>query len=94
MSNFSKHSDVLVDHHDAQLQCDHKGHTLPGLPVGSIMGYCNHVTNKFDVGIVSAHDARSYTIFTENGTHISRNHIVLKHMNVHFEPKTITDVLP
>ena len=83
-----------MDRHDAQLQSDHKGHTLPELPVGSIVGCHNHITNKFDVGIFSACDARSYTIFMENGTHINRNHIDLKHTNVHFEPMTITDVLP
>ena len=66
-----KHSDVLVGHHDAQLQCDKRGHVLPELPVGSKVGYRNHVTNKFNVGIVSARDARSYTIFTENGAHVS-----------------------
>ena len=74
----SKHSDVLVDHHDAQLQHDKRCHTLPELPVGSKVGYRNHVTNKFDVGLVSARDARSYTIRTENGTHVSRNCIDLK----------------
>ena len=31
----SKHSDVLVKHHDAQLQQDTTGPTLPELPVGS-----------------------------------------------------------
>ena len=64
----SKHSDVLVNHHNAQLQHDTRGRTLPELPVGSKVGYRNHVTNKFDVGIVSARDARSYMICTENGT--------------------------
>ena len=42
----SKHSDFLVDHHDAQLQCDKRGHALPELPVSSMVGYCDHVTNK------------------------------------------------
>ena len=50
----SKHSDVLVSHHDAKLQHDKRGRTLPELPVGSKVGYINHVTSKFDVGIVSA----------------------------------------
>ena len=31
----SKHSDALVSCHDAQLQHDKRGHTLPELPVGS-----------------------------------------------------------
>ena len=62
----SKHSDILVSRHDAQLQHDTRGHTLPELPVGSKVGYRNHITNKFDAGIVSASDARSYTISTEN----------------------------
>ena len=67
----SRHSDVLVNHHDAQLQCDKRGHPLPELPVGSKVGYRNHITNKFDVGIISTRDARSYTIYMENGAHIS-----------------------
>ena len=32
----------------------------------------------FDVGIISARDARLYTIFMENGTHVSQNRIDLK----------------
>ena len=71
VSTFSKHSDVLVSHHDAQLKCDKRGHALPELPVGSKVGYRNHITNKFDVGIISARDARSYTICMENGVHVS-----------------------
>ena len=86
----SKYSDVLVSHHDAQLQQDTRGHTLPELPVGSKVEYRNHVTNKFDVGIISARDARSYTIYTENGTHVSRNHIDLKQTNAPFELKIKT----
>ena len=84
----SKHSDVLVKHQDAQLQHDTRGHTLPVLPVGSKVGYRNHVTNKFDVGIVAARDARLYMICTENGTHVSRNCIDLKWTDAPFEPKT------
>ena len=49
----SKFSDALVSQHDAQLQCDKQGHTLPELPVGSKVGYRNHLTNNFDIGIVS-----------------------------------------
>ena len=60
VSNFSmRHSDKLVEQHDAQLQCDNKGHTLPELPVGSTVGYHNHLTNKYGIGIVTEHDARS-----------------------------------
>ena len=70
----NKHSDQLVDKHHAQLQQDKRGHVLPDLPVGSKIGYRNHVTNKFDVGIVSAGDAMSYT---EIGAHISQNCIDL-----------------
>ena len=43
---------------------------------------------NFDVGIVSARDTRSYTICTENGTHISRNCIDLKWTDRPFEPRT------
>ena len=64
----SKFSDVLVECHDAQLQHDSRGHTLPELPVGSKVGYRDHVTNRFNVVIVSARDARSYKICTEHGT--------------------------
>ena len=41
----NKHSGKLVDRHDAQLQCDKRGNALPELPVGSKVGYRNHVTN-------------------------------------------------
>ena len=77
-----------MSRHDAQLQQDKGGHALPELPVGSKVGYRNHVTNKFNVGIVSARDAISYTIFTENGAHVSRNRINLKCTDAPFEPKT------
>ena len=90
ISTFSRHSDVLVSHHNAQLQCDKRGHTLPELPVGTKVGCRNHVTNKFEVGINSARDARLYTIHTENGIHVSRNHIDLKWTDAPFESKTKT----
>ena len=75
-------------HHDAQLQQDTRGCTLSELPVGSKVGYRNHVTNKFDAGIVSARDARSYMIHTEHSTHVSRNCIDLKWIDTPFEPGT------
>ena len=78
----------MVSHHDAQLQHDKRGHVLPKLPVGSKVGHRNHVTNKFNVGIISARDARSYTIFMESGTHVSRKRIDLKHTDAPFELKT------
>ena len=91
VSNFStKHFDKLVDRHNAQLQCDKRGHVLPELPVGSKVGYRNHITNKFDVGIISARDARSYTIFMENSAHVSQNHIDLKRTDAPFELKDFT----
>ena len=77
-----------ISHHNAQLQCDKRGHTLPELPVGSKVGYRNHVTNKFDVGIISARDARLFTIYMENGVHVSQKHIDLKRTDAPFEPKT------
>ena len=86
----NKHSDVLVKCHNAQLQHDTRGRTLPELPVGSKVGYRNHVTNKLDVGIVSARDARSYMICTENSTNVSRNHIDLKWTEAPFELKIMT----
>ena len=86
----SKYSDVLAQHHDAQLQHDTRCCTLPELPIGSKVGYRNHVTNNFDVGIVSARDVRSYMIHTEHSTHVSRNHIDLKQTNAPFEQKTET----
>ena len=86
----SKHSDVLVKRHDAQLQHDTRSHTLPELPVGSKVGYRNHITNKVDVDIVSARDARSYRICTENSTHESRNHIDLKWTDAPLEPNITT----
>ena len=69
-----------------QLQHDTRGRTLPELPVGSKVGYQNHITNKSDVGIVSARDA----IHTEHSTHVSRNHIDLKWTDAPFEQKTET----
>ena len=87
VQTFNRNSDVLVKHHNAQLQQDTRGHTLPELPVGSKVGYQNHVTNNFDVGIILARDARSYTIGTESGTHVSRNCIDLKQTDATFEPK-------
>ena len=86
--SISKHSDVLVDHHYAQLQCDKRGHVSPELPVGTKVGYRYHVTNKFNVGMVSARDSRLYTICMENGVHVSRNCIDLKWTDAPFEPKT------
>ena len=46
------------------------------------------MTSKFDVGIISARDARSYTIYMENGVHVSQNCIDLKRTDAPFEPKT------
>ena len=86
----SKYSDILAQHHNAHLQHNTRGHTLPELPVGSKVGYRNHITNNFDVGIVSARDTRSYTICTEHGTHVSRNHIDHKQTDAPFEQKTET----
>ena len=65
-----------------------RGHALPELPVGIKAGYRNHVTNKFDVGIILARVARSYTIYMENGVHVSQNCIDLKWTDAPFEPKT------
>ena len=62
-----------------------RGLTLPELPVGSKAGYRNHTTNQFNIGIISARNSRSYTICTENGTNISRNHIDLKRTDTPFE---------
>ena len=67
----SKFSDILVEYHNAQLQHDTRGRTLPELPVGSKVGYRDYLTNRFHVGLISAYDARSYKICTEHGTHIS-----------------------
>ena len=89
VSNFSsEHSETLVSHHDAQLQHDKRSHVLPELPVGSKVGYRNHIINKFDVDIISARDSRSYAIFMENGAHVSQNCIDLKQTDAPFEPKT------
>ena len=44
----SKFSDVLVECHDAQFQHDNRGR--------SKVGYRDHITNRFNVGIVSARD--------------------------------------
>ena len=81
-------SDILVKHHDAQLQRDTRGKLLPELPVGSKVGYRNHITNNYDIGFVTAWNARSYQICTEHGTHISHNRIDLKHTDALYEPHT------
>ena len=81
----SKHSDTLVSQHDAQLQHDKRGCALPELPVSSKVGYRNHTTNQFNVGIILARNSRSYTIHTESGTNISRNGIDLKWTDTPFE---------
>ena len=89
ISTFSfKHSDVLVDHHDAKLQQDKGAMYCQSCLLAAKVGYRNHVTNKYGVGIVSARDARLYTIYVENGSHISRKSIDLKCTYVHFELKT------
>ena len=90
LSTFSsKHSDALVSHRDAQLHHDKRGHTLPELPVGSKVGYRNHTTNQFNVGIISARDSGLYTIHMESGTNISRNHTDLKWTNTPFESQPV-----
>ena len=81
----SKFSDALVSRHDAQLQCDKQSHTMPELPVGSKVGYRNHLTNSFDIGIVSDRNDQSYTIIMESGRNI-RNRIDLKWTEAPFEP--------
>ena len=58
---------------------------MPELPVGSRAGYQNHLANSFDIGIVSDRSDRSYTITTESGKNISRNHIDLKWTKAPFE---------
>ena len=85
----SKFSDALVSRHDVQLQHDKQGHTLPELPVGSKVGYRNHLTNNFDIEIVSDRNDRSYTIITESGRNISRNHIDLKRTKAPFEAQLV-----
>ena len=81
----SKHSDTLVSRHDAQLQDNKRGCALRELPVGSKVGYRNHTTNQFNVGIISAKNSRSYIIHMESGTNISRNCIDLKQTDTPFK---------
>ena len=85
----SKHSDALVSHHDAQLQHDKRGCTLSELLVDSKVGYRNHTTNQFNIGIISARNSRLYTICMESGTDISRNHIDLKWTDAPFESQPL-----
>ena len=56
------------------------------MPVGSKVGYRNHITNNYDIGIVTAWNARLYQICTEHSTHISHNRVDLKHMDAPYEP--------
>ena len=85
----SKFSDALVSQHDAQLQHDKQGHTLPELPVGSKVGFRNHLTNNFDIRIVSDQNDRWYTITMESGRNISRNNIDLKWTKAPFEAQPV-----
>ena len=62
---------------------------MPELPVGSKVGYRNHLTNNFYIGIVSDQTDQSYTIIMENGTHISRNSINLKWTEAPFEAQPV-----
>ena len=48
----------------------------------------HNFTNNYDTGIVTAHNARSYQICTEHGTHISHNCVDLKHTDAPYEPHT------
>ena len=52
------------------------------LPVGSTVGYYDHVNNQFHVGVVSEKEGRSYAISTESGRIISRNLIDLRWTSV------------
>ena len=64
---------------------------MPELPVGSKVGYRDHITNGFNVGIVSTRDARLYEICTEHGTHLSRNCIDLKQTDAPFKLKPVSN---
>ena len=88
VNTLNDNSDILVKYHDAQLQRDTKGKLLPELPLGSKVGYRNHITNNYDIGIVTAWNARLYQICTEHGTHISHNRVDLKHMDALYKPHT------
>ena len=66
VNTLNDNSDILVKRHDAQLQQDTKGKLLPELSVGSKVGYRNHITINYDIGIVTARNARLYQIFTEH----------------------------
>ena len=83
ISNLSpKHSDKLVERHDAQLQHDTHCHNMEEMPVGSTVGYHDHTNNQFHISVVSEREGRSYVISTETGRKISRNHIDLRCTNV------------
>ena len=83
VSNLSfQHSDKLVERHNAQLQHDTQGCTLKELPVGSTVGYHDHTSNQFHVGVVLGREGWLYAISTESGRIISRNRIDLRQTNV------------
>ena len=71
----------------AQLQHNTQGCTLKELPVGSTLGYRDHNTNQFNVGVVSERQGRSYAISTDSGRIISQNRIDLRWTNVPYECK-------
>ena len=71
VSNFStQHSDRLVERHTAQLQHDTKGHSMCELPVGSTVGYRDHIKNQFNVGIVSDRKGRDLMLLLPNPVRI------------------------
>ena len=82
VSDFSQHSDKLVERHDAQLQHDTQGHSMEELPVGSTVGYHNYANNQFHIGVVSEREGKLYVISTETGRKISQNCIDLRCTNV------------
>ena len=68
----------------------------PEIPIGSMVSYCNHVSNIWPIGKVINCDARSYIIRKEKVIDISRNHIHLKPINVPYSPNADgnTPILP
>ena len=54
VNTLNNNSDILVRCHGAQLDQDTKGKFLPELPVGSTVGYRNHITNNYVIGVVTA----------------------------------------
>ena len=78
-------SEKMEDRHQRnQVYYDRQSKDLSDLAIGETVGYFDHVNSKWQVGKVSERQGKSYTVFTEKGTEISRNRVDLRPTLVKF----------